>query len=184
MATNPQPDQFHVSDPAVVSRYLKLRSHINDHILAKIEQVGLERFHLAPSRRLASTLTAHVRGGFLRVDGGEIWPIVFLSAVDISAALCTQLKPDWLAGLGTTLNGPQRLKHRLWEDWWGWEKGLSSINPRFYESTPAEQEETLVNYYRDGLEWLAQHGLVTRKETGKWWDPLESTCRHASLSIL
>jgi hypothetical protein len=163
MPPAPSTEGFRVSDAAVVARYLQLRSLINDRILARIEQRAMERYQLMTTRRLTATLTAHVRCGFVRPDGGEIWPVVFLSAVDITPALCAQLTPDWLANLGTTINGPQRIRHRHWEEWWGWERRLGEIHSTFFELPPDQQEDALGAFYRDGFEWLAQHGLVMRK---------------------
>lgn len=156
-------DSLRISDAAVVARYLQLRSHLNDKVLARVEQYAIERYQLVQTRRLVATLTTQIRSGFQRPDGGEIWPVVFLTAVDISVALCVQLSPEWLAGLGTTLNGPSRLRHRLWEDWWGWEKSLSATHPTFFELPAADQEEALVHFFRDGMEWLATHKLMAYK---------------------
>ncbi len=163
MSTAAATEAFRVSDAAVVARYLQIRSLVNDKLLAHVEKGIQDRYRVAPARRLASTLTAHVRSGFVRADGGEVWPVVFLTAVDISAALCAQLSPEWLASLGTTLNGPQRLRHRLWEDWWGWEKGLAALHPRFFDLAADQQQDVVLAFYREGFEWLVQNGLLTRK---------------------
>src|SRR5438105_520523 len=112
------------SDAAVVARYLQVRSVLNDRHLARVDRLIQERYLVQPSRRIPATLVAHVRGGFLRPGEGELWPVVFLTAVDVSVALCVQLSAERVAGLGTSLNGPQRLRHLHWEDWWGWEKPL------------------------------------------------------------
>lgn len=156
-------DGLRESDPAVVVRYLQLRSFVNDKLLARLEKVIEDTYQVVPSRRLVSTLTAHVRSGFVRPDGGEVWPVVFLTAVDITVALCAQLSPEWLGSLGTTLNGPQRLKHRMWEDWWGWERTLAAVHAQFFDLPPDHQEDALINFYRKGFEWLVHNRLVARK---------------------
>jgi hypothetical protein len=156
-------DGFRVSDAAVVARYLQLRGGLIDRLLARVEQLVPERYDVRPTRRVHSTLVAQVRGGFERDGGGEVWPVVFLGAVDITPALCVQITPEQMAGLGTRLNGPARLRHRHWDDWWGWEKPLSSAHPPFFDLPGAEQEEALVAWYVEGLEWLANSGLLRRK---------------------
>src|SRR5947209_4274841 len=79
MPPEPPTDGFRVSDPAVVARFLQLRSLINDRVLARAERIAPERYQVLPTRRLVSTLTAHVRTGFARPDGGEVWPVFFLT---------------------------------------------------------------------------------------------------------
>jgi hypothetical protein len=156
-------DGFQVSDASVVARYLQLRGGVVDRLLARVDRLVQERYDVQPTRRIHPTLVAAVRGGFVREDGGELWPVVFLSAVDITPALCVQISPEQMAGLGTMLNGPSRLRHRNWEDWWGWEKPLATAHPPFFDLPAAEQEEALVAWYGEGLEWLANSGLLVRK---------------------
>jgi hypothetical protein len=163
MSSTAATEALRSSDAAVVARYLQVRSFVNDRLLAHVEKVLQEKYQVVPTRRLVSTLTAHVHGGFVRPDGGEVWPVVFLTAVDVSVALCVQLSPEWLASLGTTLNGPQRMRHRLWEEWWGWEKGLGAVHPHFFDLPAGGQEEAVVAFYCEGLEWLVHNRLVSRK---------------------
>lgn len=156
------PDGMRVSDPTVVARYLQIRTLFHDQLLSRVERLVNERYSLVSTRRILSTLTALVRSGWARSDGEEIWPVVFLTSVDVTVALCVQISAENLANLGTLLNGPQRIRHRLWEDWWGWEKGLQGLHPGFYDLTWAEQEEAIVSWYQDGFEWLARGGLIQR----------------------
>lgn len=152
-----------VSDAAVVARYLHLRSILNDRHLARVERLILERFRVQPCQRIPPTLVVQVRGGFLRPGEGELWPIIFLTAVDILPALCVELSPERVADLGTMLNGPQRLRHRHWEDWWGWEISLAQLDPHFFEQTAFHQEELLAAWYSEHLDWLAGAGLLRRR---------------------
>jgi hypothetical protein len=151
-----------LSDVGVVARYLQVRSLFHDLHLARLEKLVPERYDVQLTRRIAPTLVAQVRAGFSRTGEGEIWPVVFLTAVDISVALCVQIPPERLANLGTLLNGPQRIRHRQWEDWFGWEKALGEVHPRFFEQNVNEQHETLTNWFLEGLEWLAHAGLLRR----------------------
>jgi hypothetical protein len=150
------------SDAGVVARYLQLRSLFHDLHLARLEKLVPERYEVQLSRRIAPTLVAQVRTGFTSPGEGEIWPVVFLTAVDISVALCVQITPERLANMGTLLNGPQRLRHRHWEDWFGWEKSLGEVHPLFFEQNPTEQAETLTNWFLEGLEWLTHAKLLRR----------------------
>lgn len=156
------PEALRVSDAAVVARYLQVRSVLNDHILARVERLVTERYRVQPTRRIHTTLVCQVRTGFVRPGQGELWPVAFLTAVDISLALCVQISPERLAALGTMLNGPQRLRHRSWEDWWGWEKSLGEFHPQFFDLSAAQQEDAAVAWYTDGLEWLVGSGLLHR----------------------
>jgi hypothetical protein len=156
-------EALRASDSAVVARYLQLRSAFHDRHLARVERLVQERYRVQPSRRVAPTLVAHVRSGFLRPGEGELWPVVFLTTVDISLALCVELSPERVAGLGTMLNGPQRLRHRHWEDWWGWERALGSLHPDFFDLPAAMQEDAIVGWYAECLEWLAGSGLLLRQ---------------------
>ncbi len=151
------------SDPAVVARYLVLRSHFHDELLARVEQLIENRYWVQPTRRIVPTLIALVRQGFTRPGEGEVWPVAFLTAIDISLALCIQSSSDRLAGLGTTLNGPQRIRHRGWEDWWGWETTLHDLRPGFYDLPGKDQDEAALNWFTERLEWLVQCGLMRRK---------------------
>jgi hypothetical protein len=152
-----------VSDAAVVARYLQLRSVLHDRHLARVEKLVLERYDVEPVTRVPTTLIAHIRCGFVRPGEGEIWPVVFLTAVDICVALCVQISAERVAGLGTKLNGPKRMRYRHWEDWWGWEQSLGSLHPQFFELSATDQEEVIVSWYADGLEWLVHSGLMRRK---------------------
>jgi hypothetical protein len=151
------------SDPAVVSRYLLLRTVIHDRHLARVERHILERYDVEPSRRLPPTLLTDVRGGFVRPGEGELWPVVFLTPVDITVALCVAISAERVASLGTVLKGPQRLRHRGWEDWWGWESALADVHPQFFELSPREQEDAVTAWFATGLEWLVGNGLMHRK---------------------
>jgi hypothetical protein len=152
-----------VSDAAVVSRYLHLRSEFHDRLLARVEKLIRDQYDVQPTRRLSATLVALTRLGFVRPEEGELWPVVFLTPVDITLALCVQLDAGRLASLGTVLKGPQRLRHRHWEDWWGWETALAGIHPQFFALTPEKQEGAMLSWYADRLEWLTHNGLLARK---------------------
>jgi hypothetical protein len=151
------------SDAAVVARFLQVRAVFHDRHLARVERLIQERYLVQPSRRLHSTLIAHVRGGFVRPGEGELWPVVFLTVVDISLALCVELSEERVAGLGTMLNGPHRLRHRTWEDWWGWEKPLGTLHPDFFDWSVQQQEDAVVAWYQECLDWLANGGLLLHK---------------------
>lgn len=151
------------SDPAVVSRYLQLRGLLHDRFLAQLEAHVLQRYEVQPTTRIPATLPALVRKGFLRAGEGEVWPVVFLTPVDITLTLCLQITSERLTKLGTVLHGPQRLRHRHWEDWWGWETTLPELNPKFYELSAEKQEEAMIAWCHDRLEWLVQNGLLKRK---------------------
>src|SRR5258708_503474 len=105
-------DALRVSDAAVVARYLQLRSLLHDRHLTLVERLILDRYLVHPTRRLPSTLVSNVRTGFIRPGEGELWPVVFLTTVDISVGLCVELPAERVAGLGTTLNGPRRIRQR------------------------------------------------------------------------
>jgi hypothetical protein len=156
-------DVLRASDAAVVARYLQLRSLLHDRHLARVERLILDRYLVHSSRRLHSTLLYDVRAGFVRPGEGELWPVVFLSTVDISLGLCVELSPERVANLGTTLNGPRRSRHRGWEDWWGWEKPLGQLRADFFDLDPGLQEEAVVAWYSQCLEWLAGAGLLARR---------------------
>ena len=156
-------EQLQPSDAAVVARYLQLRTLLHDRHLARVERLIAERYDVKPVQRLHPTLTALLRGGFVPHGEGEIYPVVFLSPVDVTLALCVEISPERVASLGTQLNGPQRLRHRHWEDWWGWEQSLASLHPRLFELGPEQQEEVVVAWYSRGLEWLARNGLLPLK---------------------
>src|SRR5258708_8826555 len=142
-------ERLQVTDAAVVARYLQLRSDSHDRLLARVESHVLERYDVVPSRRIPTTLVGLVRIGFARPEEGEIWPAVFLNAIDIHLALCIQITPERLTNLGTMLNGPQRLKHRHWEDWWGWETGLTGLHTHFFDLLALEQEHAMLTWYSD-----------------------------------
>jgi hypothetical protein len=155
-------DGLRVSDAAVVARSLQLRSHFHDRILARVEHHVETHYRLRPTHRVLATLVALVRGGFERPVEGELWPVVFLTAVDVSLALCLRIAPERVASMGTVLGGPQRIRHRYWEDWWGWETTLAGVRPGFFDLSAAEQDDAMVGWFVDHLEWLAQSGLMQR----------------------
>jgi hypothetical protein len=157
-------EALRLGDPAVVARYLQVRSVLNDRHLARVERMVVERYHVELSRRVQPTLVAQVRAGFLRLGEGDLWPVVFLTAVDVSVALAVELSAERVASLGTTINGPQRLRHRGWEDWWGWERSLVALHPQFFDMTAGQQEEVIAAWYAEGLEWLAGNGLLRRRQ--------------------
>jgi hypothetical protein len=152
-----------VSDAALVARYLQVRSHFHDQILARVETLIESHYLVQPTRRIGATLVALVRLGFIRPDEGDVWPVVFLTSVDVTAALCLQITGERLGSLGTVINGPQRIRHRGWEDWWGWETPLANIRPGFFDLSPGEQDDALVAWYAEHLEWLAHSGLMQRR---------------------
>jgi len=156
-------DSIRSSDAAVVARYLQLRSQFHDRHLARVERLILDRYLIQTTRRLHSSLVAHVRAGFLRPGEGELWPVIFMTTVDISACLCVELTPDRVASLGTTINGPQRIRHRGWEDWWGWERPLAQVRGDFFDLSPNQQEDAIAGWYGEVLEWLASNGLLRRR---------------------
>jgi hypothetical protein len=151
-----------VSDPAVVARYLQLRSLLHDRHLARVEHVIAERYEVQSARRLHPTLLSDVRGGFVRPELGELWPVVFLTAVDVCVALCVAIDEDRVAGLGTSVKGPQRIRHRGWEGWWGWESPLAGLHPQFFDLPAQEQEDAVTAWYTANLEWLVHAGLLRR----------------------
>jgi hypothetical protein len=159
----PQPECLRVSDAAVVARFLQIRALVHDHPLARVERHVAERYVVEATRRLPATLVAHVRAGFIRPGEGELWPVVFMTTVDISLALCVELSAERVAGLGTMINGPQRIRHRGWETWWGWERPLGQIQAGFFDLDAASQEDAIVAWFGEGLEWLAGAGLMRRK---------------------
>ncbi len=156
-------DTMRASDAAVVARYLQLRSTLHDRHLTRVERLVQERYLVHPSRRLPSTLLCNVRTGFVRPGEGELWPVVFLTTVDISLGLCVELSAERVANLGTTLGGPRRIRQRGWEDWWGWEKSIGAVRPGFFDLDAARQEEAVVAWFAEGLEWLAGAGLLARR---------------------
>ena len=156
-------DGLRESDPAVIARHLALRGYLHDEVLARVDALLAERYLVEPTRRIPGSLSCVLRNGFVRPTEGEIWPAVFLTAVNIYPAVCLQITPARLTALGTALNGPQRLRHRHWEDWWGWETTLADLRPRFFELPPDEQLDTLMGWYAERLEWLAHNGLLVRK---------------------
>jgi hypothetical protein len=151
------------SDAVVVARFLQIRAVFHDRHLAHVERLIQERYLVQPTRRLHSTLVAHIRTGFVRPGEGDLWPVVFLTAVDISLALCVELSEERVANLGTMVNGPHRLRHRNWEDWWGWEKPLGALQADFFDLPVNLQEEAIVAWYQECLEWLASSGLLLHR---------------------
>jgi hypothetical protein len=157
-----QPDSLRVSDTSVVARFLQVRSLIHDH-LGRVEQMIQDLYHVEPTRRVHPTLISHVRSGFIRPGEGELWPVFFLTTIDLSVALCLDLTADRVASLGTTINGPQRIRQRGWEDWWGWEKPLAGLHTDFYELPAERQQDAILAWYTTNLEWLAGSGLLQKK---------------------
>lgn len=155
--------QLQLADPAVVARYLQLRSYFLDTLLAEVEERIQMRFEVAPTRRLPATLVALVRNGFDRPGEGQLWPVVFLTPVNISLALCIQLTGERLADLGTVVNGPRPIRHRHWEDWWGWEATLPEIHPRLFQLYGPEQADLILAWFDKNLDWVARNGLMKRK---------------------
>jgi hypothetical protein len=158
----PPTDALRAGDAAVVARYLQVRAVFHDGLLARLERLVPERYQVQLTRRVVPTLVAQVRAGFFRPGQGEVWPVVFLTTVDVSAALCVEIAPEVLAALGTVLNGPQRLRHRYWEDWWGWERPLAEVHEQFFDLPAGQQLDALVAWYLEGFEWLAHNGLLLR----------------------
>ena len=161
------PKSSRITDAAVVARYLQLRSHFHDRLLALVEDKLCGGYDVQPTRRIPTTLNALVRNGRYRPGEGEIWPVVFLTPVDITVALCIQLSGDRLADLGTVVNGPRPIRHRHWEDWWGWETTLAAIHPRIFSVYSSEQEDLILGWYTANLEWLVRNGLMARKRVEK-----------------
>jgi hypothetical protein len=156
-------DSVRASDAAVVARYLQLRTLLHDRHLARVDRLILDRYVVQATKRIHPTLPFHVRTGFVRPGEGELWPVVFMTTVDITLALCVELSGDRVAGLGTMINGPQRIRHRGWEDWWGWERPLGQLRPGFFDLDGQQQEDLFVAWYAEGLDWLAGSGLLRRK---------------------
>jgi hypothetical protein len=158
------PDSLRAADAAAVARYLQVRGVLHDRHLARVERLILERYHVQATRRLHSSFAAHVRTGFVRPGEGELWPVAFTTTVDLSVALCVELSAERVADLGTTLDGPRRIRHRSWEDWWGWEKPLAQLGAGFFDLDANEQEEAVAAWYGERLEWLATGGLIRRRQ--------------------
>jgi hypothetical protein len=156
-------DSLRPSDAAVIARSLQVRAVFYDRLLARLEQLIPQRYLVQTTTRLHATLPALVRTGFVRPGEGELWPVVFLTPVDITLALAVQISQERVAVLGTMVNGPQRLRHRLWEDWWGWETNLPGVTARFFELKAEQQDDAMVAWYTQGLEWLVNSGLMRRR---------------------
>jgi hypothetical protein len=156
-------DSFRLSDATVIARALQVRSLFYDRLLARLEQIVPQHYSVQLTTRIHATLPALVRTGFIRPVEGELWPVVFLTPVNITLVLAVQITKERVAGLGTMLKGPQRLKHRQWEDWWGWETPLPGVHAQFFELKATEQDDAMLAWYREGLEWLANSGLMRRR---------------------
>lgn len=152
-----------LSDAAVVARYLQLRTLFHDRLLARVEVLAQDRYDVQLTGRIPATLVALVRKGFARPGEGEVWPVCFLTPVDITLALCVQISNERLANLGTVVEGPQRIRHRHWEDWWGWETNLDALHPTFFGLPAAGQEQAVLAWFAAKLEWLAHNGLLRKK---------------------
>jgi hypothetical protein len=159
----PPADALRDSDAAAVARYLQVRGLLHDRHLARVERLILERYHVQPTKRLHSSFAAHVRCGFVRPGEGELWPVAFTTTVELSLALCVELSPERVADLGTTLDGPRRIRHRSWEDWWGWEAPLAQVGADFFDLDGAAQEGAIVAWFGERLEWLVKGGLMRRR---------------------
>jgi hypothetical protein len=157
-----QTEAIHASDLAVAARYLQLRSILHDRHLARVERL-LERYNVQPSRSRHSTFICALRSGFVRPGEGELWPVVLLTTVDITAALFFEVDAERMAAMGTMLRGPHRVRQRSWEEWWGWECPLGSLHQQFFDLTASQQEDAVVAWYNGNLDWLAHAGLLRRK---------------------
>jgi hypothetical protein len=151
------------SDCGVVARYLQVRTQLHDGPLTEVATLIESQYQVRPTRRIPATLIALVRGGFTRPGEGELWPVIFLGNVDITLALAAQISSERLSCLGTVIDGPHRIKHRHWEDWWGWEVSFGELPGPFYELSTADQQATMVTWFSNKLEWLARNGLLRRK---------------------
>src|SRR5258707_729969 len=143
----PPPNALRASDAAAVARYLQVRGLLHDRHLARVERLIVERYQVAPTRRLHSSFAAHVRSGFVRPNEGELWPVAFTTTVEISVALCVELSPQRVADLGTSIDGPRRIRHRSWEDWWGWERPLGQLVAGFFDLDGDAQEEAIAGWF-------------------------------------
>src|SRR5262245_18445230 len=150
-------------DDSVVTRYLQIRSFFHERMLGRIGERILMKFAVTPTRRLGATVVAFLRNGFVRLDEGELWPVVLLTPITIAPALCVQISGECLAELGTMLNGPQRIRERHWEEWVGWETPLASLAPAFYDLSHEEQEATILPWYQTDLDWLVNVDLLQRR---------------------
>lgn len=157
-------DPLRESDAAVAARYLYLRGHFLDRILTRVEELILARFVVQPTQRLHATVSCLLRNGFVRPGEGELWPMVFLTAVDIHLALCVQISSERLTKMGTMMHGPRRLRHRHWEDWFGWETSPGGVHPQFYTLTATEQDDAMLAWYASHLDWLADASLLARRK--------------------
>ncbi len=162
----PLGDGLKAGDPGVVARYLQIRGYFYDQVLAEVEKALVASYVVVAVRRIPPTLPVLVRQGFLRPGDGEIWPVVFLSPRGVSVAVCAQISSTRLAALGTTVNGPQRIRQKTWEGWWGWETRLGDVSPGFFELAGAEQDQALSGWYERRFEWLATNGLMRRRTGG------------------
>jgi hypothetical protein len=151
------------SDLAVACRYLQLRTILHDRHLARVERLVLDRYDVELLRTRHSSFVCSLRNGFVRPGEGEMWPAVLMTMVDISVALFFEVDAERMAAMGTMLRGPHRIRHRGWEDWWGWENSLAELHPHFFDLTAPEQEEAFATWYSVNLEWLAHAGLLRRQ---------------------
>jgi hypothetical protein len=66
--------------------------------------------------------------------------------------------------MGTMLHGPRRLRHRHWEDWFGWETVPGGTDPQFFQLPADEQDRAMLAWYDAHLDWLANGGLLARRK--------------------
>jgi hypothetical protein len=158
-----QSEAMLASDLAVAARYLQLRTIVHDRHLGRIERLVLERYDVQPLRSRHSSFVCSLKTGFLRPSEGEMWPVVLMTMVEISAALFFEVDAERMAAMGTMLRGPHRVRHRGWEDCWGWESPLADLHPHFFDLTAPDQEEAIAGWYTGNFEWLANAGLLRRK---------------------
>jgi hypothetical protein len=158
------PDCLRESDAAVVAHYLQVRAHFLERVLARVEEHILGRFIVRPTQRLHASVSCLLRNGFARPGDGELWPVVFLTAVDIQLALCVQISSERLTKMGTMLHGPRRLRHRHWEDWFGWETTPGGTHAQFFQLPAEEQDRAMLAWYDAHLDWLANAALLLRRK--------------------
>jgi hypothetical protein len=158
-----QSEAILASDEAVAARYLQLRTIIHDRHLARVERLVLERYDVELVRTRHSSFVCSLRTGFLRPGEGEVWPAVLLTMTEISVALFFEVDAERMAAMGTVLRGPHRVRHRGWEECWGWENTLADVHAHIFDLTAPDQEEALATWFTGNFEWLAHAGLLKRK---------------------
>src|SRR5260370_41364512 len=101
----PTTDELRAGDPVVVARFLQIRTVLDRH-MARVERLVLDQYDGAPTRRLTAPLPTHLRSGFVRPGQGELWPGVFLAAVDLTPALVGGSSPERVADIRPPIHGP------------------------------------------------------------------------------